>query len=530
MFNFKKAIAIAAMIAAAFYLGFSYKGEVNNRGIVQTTSSNPLFSAGSSTGSLSGLKTEGGTIIDVREGQSIQQAVKLAKAGDAIHVYPGTYHETVYIDKDGITLTGIVVNSEWPTLDGEGKLNDAVLYSGNNTVVENLKIINYKGNGIFGQAGNNFVIRNNLVHKTGVYGIFPQFGTNGLISGNVLSGIADAAIYVGMSDNIDVIHNEVYDSVSGIEIENSRHALVEGNYTHNNTAGILVFITPGLPVKTTYDVIVRRNFIIDNNHPNFGAPGSIVAGVPPGLGIMVMAGDDVVIEDNIISGNKSSGILITDLNFQSASNDPESEPNTDRLMVLNNIMVNNGNDPVAEIVALKTTKLITGGLDFLDTNSALGNDKCILNGSRYVSYGLESYFECDYEKMNTLAIRTMTLSEPAAPYVLAGNSKEEFEHSLGMRTYYGICSGCHLTKGVLIGPSIEDIQNIYFPMDDEMTEAEMTEALDGAIDAVSEYIYKPVKVREEYAEMPPQDYLSKETRQAVAKYLLTMSVEPADKK
>jgi parallel beta-helix repeat protein len=527
MNGLSKSIIAVVGIATAFYIGFTYKGEINSRGIVQTTSSNPLFNAGGSTGALSVLKSASGAIFDVREGQSIQQAVKQAKAGDVINVYPGTYHETVYIDKDGITLSGIVVNSEWPTLDGEGKLNDAVLYSGNNTVVENLRIINYKGNGIFGQAGNNFVIRNNLVHKTGVYGIFPQFGTNGLISGNILSGIADAAIYVGMSDNIDVIHNEVYDSVAGIEIENSRHALVEGNYTHNNTGGILVFITPGLPVKTTYDVIIRRNFVINNNHANFGAPGSIVAGVPSGLGIMVMAGDDVIIEDNIISGNKSVGILVTDLNFQSASKDPDSEPNTDRLMVLNNVMSNNGYDPIAEIIALKASKFLTGGLDFLDTNSALGKDKCILNGSRYIAYGLESYFQCDYEKMNTLAIQTMTLAEPAAPYVLAGTSKDEFEHSLGMRTYYGICSGCHLTKGVLIGPSIEDIQSIYFSTDESTSEIEEAETLEEGIEALSNYIYKPIKVREEYPEMPPQDYLSKETRQAVAKYLLTMDVEPA---
>ena len=73
--------------------------------------------------------------------------------------------------------------------------------------------------------------------------------------------------------SIDVIHNEVYASVAGIEIENSRHALVEGNYVWNNTGGILVFITPGLPIKTTYDVIVRENFVMNNNHENFAEPG-----------------------------------------------------------------------------------------------------------------------------------------------------------------------------------------------------------------------------------------------------------------
>ena len=163
-----------------------------------------------------------------------------------------------------------------------------------------------------GQAGNNFVIRNNWIIDTGVYGIFPQYGKNGIVEHNILSGIEDAAIYIGMCDNIDVKHNKVFENVAGIEIENSRHALVENNYAYNNTGGILAFITPGLPIKTTYDVIIRNNFVIDNNHENFGAPGSIVSGIPPGTGILVMAADDVIIENNIISGNNNAGIIITD--------------------------------------------------------------------------------------------------------------------------------------------------------------------------------------------------------------------------
>ncbi len=191
-----------------------------------------------------------------------------------------------------------MANTRWSK-----KLNDAFLYSGNGILIENFKIINYKGNGIMGQAGNNFIVRNNWIIDTGVYGIFPQYGKNGLIEHNVLSGIEDAAIYVGMCDNVDVLHNEVFENVAGIEIENSRHCLVENNYAHDNTGGILAFITPGLPIKTTFDVIFRNNFVVNNNHKNFAAPGSLVSGIPAGTGILIMAADDVIVENNIISGN-----------------------------------------------------------------------------------------------------------------------------------------------------------------------------------------------------------------------------------
>ena len=227
-------------------------------------------------------------------------------------------------------------------------------YSGNGTLVENMKITNYKGNGIMGQAGNNYVIRNNWIVDTGVYGIFPQFGKNGLVERNILSGIEDAAIYIGMCDNVDVRFNEVHDNVAGIEIENSRHALVEYNYAHNNTGGILAFLTQGLPIKTCYDVIIRNNYVYNNNHANFGAVGSTVSHIPKGTGILIMAADDVTLENNIIIGNDNAGITITDYAFAGVdhANDPESEPNSDRIVLLDNIMQNNGNNPIADVKAL----------------------------------------------------------------------------------------------------------------------------------------------------------------------------------
>ena len=170
-----------------------------------------------------------GSIIKVENGSSIQEAVLKATPGDLIRVYPGTYSETIYIDKDNISLQGVIIEGNWPILDGKKELNDAILYSGNGITVENFKIIKYKGNGIMGQAGNNFIIRNNWIVDTGVYGIFPQYGKNGLISHNILSEIEDAAIYVGMCDNVDVKFNEVFANVAGIEIENSRPCLVESN-------------------------------------------------------------------------------------------------------------------------------------------------------------------------------------------------------------------------------------------------------------------------------------------------------------
>ena len=438
-----------------------------------------------------------GAIIEIREGDLIMDGVRKAKSGDLIRVYPGLYKETVYVDKDNISFQGVIEGGEWPVLDGEKELNDAFLYSGNGIQIENFKIINFKGNGIMGQAGNNFILRNNWIIDAGVYGIFPQFGKNGLIEHNVLTGIEDAAIYVGMCDNIDVLHNEVYGNVAGIEIENSRHCLVENNLAYDNTGGILAFITPGLPIKTTFDVIIRNNFITKNNHENFGAPGSIVSGIPPGTGILVMAADDVIIENNIISGNDNAGIIITDFanGGAEASNDPDSEPNPDRVIILDNFMVDNGNNPVGELKALMMTQLSTIGPDILAIGGGEGSS--IRDKKRYRTWGLGNFGVPEIS--STSETKTFLLDQPAV-------AREITKKDLGEMTYYGICSGCHAFDIRLIGVPTNVIQMIY------------KDNPQGIVD----YINKPKNLREDYPEMPPQDYLSEEAKLAVAEYILTL--------
>lgn len=432
--------------------------------------------------------------VTVKPGDSIQAAVKAAKPGTSIFIMPGTYSETVYIDKDNIRLIGVIEQGKRAILDGLGTLNDAILYSGNNVVVENLYITRYKGNGIMGQAGNNFEIRNNIIANTGIYGIFPQLGKNGVVEYNVVSGIEDAAIYIGMSDNIHVAHNNVFDSVAGIEIENSRHAIVENNYVHNNTGGVLAFITPGLPIKTTYDVIIRNNFIVGNNHDNFGAPGSTVAGIPPGTGILIMAADQVIIEDNIISDNKTAGILIVDhANAANISDDPESEPNPDNISVLDNTMINNGFETIASIKALMAFELKSVEPDVVHVSK--GTESCISNRSRYKTVGVKNFADCAYD--NTDNIVTYLLDEPVPARQIAPSERGEI-------AYLGVCTGCHSYNGRLIGPSIQTIQALYF------------ENPEGLV----AYIKNPKKKRDDYPEMPSQAYLGDETLQAVAEYVL----------
>ena len=154
------------------------------------------------------------------------------------------------------------------------------------------------------------VFRDLIVDNAGLYGVYPVECAGVLVEGCTVSGISDAAIYVGSSRDIVVRNNEVFNNVAGIEIENCTAALVTNNSAHHNTAGLLVFVLPNNPSKVGLDTRVINNRSWANNHENFGKPGTLIANLPPGIGILVMAADRTEVTQNLVAENDSYGVVV----------------------------------------------------------------------------------------------------------------------------------------------------------------------------------------------------------------------------
>jgi parallel beta-helix repeat protein len=131
-----------------------------------------------------------------------------------------------------------------------------------------------------------------------------------LIEDCEVTGARDAGLYVGQSHDIIVRRNKVYGNVAGIEIENSKDSEVYANTVYDNTAGILVFNLPDLPTQDGRRANVHDNEVRENNRPNFGVPGTTVAGVPAGIGVLVLAADETEIHTNTLRANDSTGVLV----------------------------------------------------------------------------------------------------------------------------------------------------------------------------------------------------------------------------
>lgn len=437
----------------------------------------------------------------VRSGASIQAALKAAQPGDTIEVEPGTYRESLVIDKAKIRLLGKPKKGEWPILDGDGKMNDGAIATGSGFEMAYFHIRKYKGNGVTTQAADDVFLHHLRIEDTGIYGIYPTRGNRVRVEDTVTSGIADAGIYIGMCNGVDVRRNETFKNVAGIEIENSHGALVEDNAVYDNAAGILVFNLPGLPVKSGENVIVRRNLVYENNHVNFSPEGAIVSSVPSGSGIILMAADKVRLEHNVVRGNKTAGLILSDLEYiaDSSAPDPALDPQFDDNQILQNFFYDNGKAPAGKIKILLAIKHFSlSGADVIANGK--GRRNCVSSELRARILGEKTFSECKKDE-STVSIVSM-LQDPKANAQAAGTKAQK----PGEMLFNAVCAGCHGLGVRLIGPPLEEVQAKY----------------KGDPKGIAEFALAPKKVRPGYPEMPSQGHLGREKLVEIAEYILQL--------
>ncbi|MFN3863269.1 MAG: parallel beta-helix domain-containing protein [Erythrobacter sp.] len=292
--------------------------------------------------------------IEAGEGAAarLQEALILAQPGDVIELGEGRFVLTdgLSLDVDGVTLRGAGMDKSVLDFTGQQGAGEGLLVTSDNVTLRDFAVENPKGDGIKSKGADNIIYHGIRVEWTGgpkatngAYGIYPVESTGVLVTGSVVSGASDAGIYVGQSRDITVRGNVVRFNVAGIEIENSRGALVEDNVATRNTGGLLVFDLPGLPVMGGGNVILRGNAVSDNDTPNFAPPGNIVASVRRGTGVLVMANDGVLIEDNAFEGNPTAHIMV--IAYTQPFEDARYNPYARNVIVGPNAFGRGGDDP-----------------------------------------------------------------------------------------------------------------------------------------------------------------------------------------
>ena len=380
--------------------------------------------------------------IDIAQGEGfaerLQTALITADAGTTIVMPEGTYSfsDGLSLDVKGVTLRGAGEDKTFLDFAGQKGAGEGLLVTSEGVTLRDFTIRDTAGDGIKSKNADNITYRDLTVEwsgepseDSGAYGVYPVESSNVLVDGVTVRGASDAGIYVGQSTNIIVRNSLAEYNVAGIEIENSTYADVYGNTARHNTGGILIFDLPNLPIMGGHSNRVFNNAITDNNTRNFAPVGNIVATVPSGTGVLIMANENVHVFGNSFANNRTVQVAISA--YLEPFDDDSYNPLPRNIVVQHNNYSGGGDDPQGLMAVLaaglggQLPALVWDGVTSWDGGAPTDVNMSIneLDEVGFVSLGLGSY-PLDPTKIRPSMDRpTGTAKAEPTPIVLAHDFK-----------------------------------------------------------------------------------------------------------
>jgi hypothetical protein len=260
--------------------------------------------------------------IGVFPGDSIQAAVKGAHRGDVIVVHPGTYHQSVAIKKDGLTLRGAGPTHAGSVIEpgsnhrchkgGSGFCvvehkprggGDKVATA--NTRISGFLVRGFKDSGGEALGARKTVFRNNKFVDNDEYGVAAFGSRKTRFINNVAKDAGEAGFYVGDSPHARAFlrgnlarHNGEF----GFFFRDSAHGRAVHNEATRNCMGFIVINTgaPGGARRWT----LRRNIALRNNR---FCPGGEEGPAFSGTGIGLAGARHTKVRRNNVNRNHRTG-------------------------------------------------------------------------------------------------------------------------------------------------------------------------------------------------------------------------------
>ncbi|MBX5166591.1 MULTISPECIES: choice-of-anchor Q domain-containing protein [unclassified Rhizobium] len=213
------------------------------------------------------------------------------KPGDEVVVKPGTYNESINIDKDGSAAGNITLRSEVPgaaLIRPPAGSYTGISVNGNYVVINGFDIKGGTGDGIEANNVHHIQILNNTVHDSGESGI--QFNQSDFIrvEGNETYNNASSGWYSGISiyENRNITGDTSTDGYRTIVRNNISHDNITKAGAHTDGNGIIIddfqsTQSSGHP-NYTFKTLVDNNLVYNNG----------------GKGVQVTWSDSVTVQNN----------------------------------------------------------------------------------------------------------------------------------------------------------------------------------------------------------------------------------------
>ena len=229
---------------------------------------------------------------------TIGRGVMNASAGGRVQVLPGTYHETVTVEKQ-LTLTGFGATVDATGMDNGIHVQGA---GASGTTVRGFTVENAIGEGILLTSVNDMTVRDNHVtmnDKGAHTSVYPPCADNGPVPGD-----CGEAIHLQGTTNSKIVFNRVDHNIGGILVTDESGPttgnLIASNRVTDNREDCGITMpshVPGLGVKNN---VVRENYVARN-----GGAGVLIATPAPG---MAVTGN--LVTRNVILNNGEGGIQL----------------------------------------------------------------------------------------------------------------------------------------------------------------------------------------------------------------------------
>jgi cytochrome c551/c552 len=174
--------------------------------------------------------------------------------------------------------------------------------------------------------------------------------------------------------------------------------------------------------------------------------------------------------------------------------DAKMDPFPDDNRILQNTFLSNGQHPFGRTLRMLEAVKQSQAPDLLI--GGRGRRNCVTSKVALTTLGADAWAECPAGATSGDLV-TMRLDKPIETSPLTLEQK-------GRLTYLAVCTGCHSFTTRLSGPPMVAARAPYL----------------GNPQKLADWIASPTKRREDYAPMPPQNYLPPDVRLEVSKYVL----------